>query len=94
MSTAILDAEAPPAVTVTPTAPARHTRGHGLTRSVGRLVRRSAAVVLFLLLWEYGTQYLLDPARKVFLPPLYEVAAGLVGAGSRAGSSSNTWRPA
>lgn len=51
----------------------RHTRGHGLARGVGRLVRRSAAVVLFLLLWEYGTQYLLDPARKVFLPPLHEV---------------------
>jgi NitT/TauT family transport system permease protein len=36
-------------------------------------VRRSAAVVLFLLLWEFGTQYLLDPARRVFLPPLHEV---------------------
>ena len=71
MSTATL--EAPSAVTVTPTASTRHTRGHGLARSVGRLTRRSAAVVLFLLLWEYGTQYLLDPARRVFLPPLHEV---------------------
>ena len=71
MSTATL--EAPAAVTVTPAVPARHTRGRGLARGVGRFVRRSAAVVLFLLLWEYGTQYLLDPARKVFLPPLHVV---------------------
>ena len=71
MSTATL--EAPAAVTAAPTVPARHTRGPGLARGVGRLVRRSAAVVLFLLLWEYGTQYLLDPARKVFLPPLHVV---------------------
>lgn len=48
-------------------------RGGGTLRSAGRLVRRSAAIVLFLLLWEYGAQYLLDPARRVFLPPLHEV---------------------
>ena len=73
MSTAILEAETLPTGTVTPTPTTRHTRGRGLAGGAGRLVRRSAAVVLFLLLWEYGTQYLLDPARKVFLPPLHEV---------------------
>ena len=51
----------------------RHTVAAGAAHRIGRGVRRSAAVVLFLLLWEYGTQYLLDPARKVFLPPLHVV---------------------
>jgi NitT/TauT family transport system permease protein len=51
----------------------RHTVAAGAAQRLGRGVRRSAAVVLFLLLWEYGTQYLLDPARKVFLPPLHVV---------------------
>ncbi|WP_270889537.1 ABC transporter permease [Pedococcus sp. 5OH_020] len=66
-----LGASAGPTLTgaVTP----RHTRARRVTRGIGRLARRSAAVVLFLLLWEYGTQHLLDPARKVFLPPLHEV---------------------
>jgi NitT/TauT family transport system permease protein len=63
----------PSEVSTTGKVPTRHTRWARGTRRLGRVVRRSAAIVLFLLLWEYGTQYLLDPARKVFLPPLHEV---------------------
>jgi len=42
-------------------------------RSAGRVVRRSTAVGLFLLLWELGPEHLLDSQRRVFLPPLHEV---------------------
>ena len=64
---------APPEASTAEEASTRHTRPGGAARRLGRVVRRWAAVVLFLLLWEYGTQYLLDPARKVFLPPLHVV---------------------
>lgn len=46
---------------------------HRVLLALGRGLRRSVAVALFLLLWELGPQYLLDPARKVFLPPLHVV---------------------
>ena len=81
MSTATLSqpttapAEAPPSSTVTvPEAPSRTQRVVSALRAG---VRRSAAVVLFLLLWEFGTQYLLEPTRKVFLPPLHVVLGAL-----------------
>lgn len=81
MSTATLSqpttapAEAPPSSTVTvPEAPSRTQR---VVSSLRTGVRRSAAVVLFLLLWEFGTQYLLEPTRKVFLPPLHVVLGAL-----------------
>ncbi|GAA8848898.1 ABC transporter permease [Helicobacter pylori] len=81
MSTATLSqpttapAEAPPSSTVTvPEAPSRTQRVVSALRTG---VRRSAAVVLFLLLWEFGTQYLLEPTRKVFLPPLHVVLGAL-----------------
>lgn len=81
MSTATLSqpttapAEAPPSSTVTvPETPSRTQRVVSALRTG---VRRSAAVVLFLLLWEFGTQYLLEPTRKVFLPPLHVVLGAL-----------------
>lgn len=81
MSTATLSqpttapAEAPPSSTViVPEAPSRTQR---VVSSLRTGVRRSAAVVLFLLLWEFGTQYLLEPTRKVFLPPLHVVLGAL-----------------
>jgi NitT/TauT family transport system permease protein len=81
MSTATLSqpttapAEAPPSSTVTVSeAPSRTQRVVSALRTG---VRRSAAVVLFLLLWEFGTQYLLEPTRKVFLPPLHVVLGAL-----------------
>ncbi|MCT1619174.1 ABC transporter permease [Janibacter hoylei] len=57
-----------------PAAPTRTRRALGALRTGAR---RSAAVVLFLLLWEYGTQYLLEPTRRVFLPPLHVVLEAL-----------------
>ncbi|WP_457256545.1 ABC transporter permease [Pedococcus sp. P5_B7] len=62
-----------PEVGITGRISTRHTWSGGAAGRLGGVVRRSAAVVLFLLLWEFGTQYLLDPARRVFLPPLHEV---------------------
>lgn len=63
---------APPSAPVTqvPEAPSVRARTLGAVRTG---IRRSAAVVLFLLLWEFGTQYLLQPDIKVFLPPLHVV---------------------
>lgn len=57
--------------------PAAPSRGQRAVRATLTGVRRSAAVVLFLLLWEFGTQYLLEPTRKVFLPPLHVVLEAL-----------------
>ena len=81
MSTATLTqptttgAEGPPSSgMVVPPLP---TRAQRTTRALRTGVRRSAAVVLFLLLWEFGTQYLLEPSRKVFLPPLHVVLEAL-----------------
>ena len=70
--------------------PANAAAGSAL--GVGQLVRRSAAVVLFLLLWEFGPQYLLDPARQGLPAAAVRGAAGLVGAARRAGSSQSTSR--
>ncbi|WP_426562674.1 ABC transporter permease [Angustibacter sp. McL0619] len=44
-----------------------------VARQARRVAWRSAAVVAFLLLWELGPRYLMDPARRVFLPPLHQV---------------------
>lgn len=63
----------PPVIEV-PAAPSAGRRILGAARTG---VRRSAAVVLFLLLWEYGTQYLLQPTVQVFLPPLHVVLEAL-----------------
>lgn len=57
-----------------PAPPSARRRALGVLRTG---IRRSAAVVLFLLLWEFGTQYLLEPSRKVFLPPLHIVLEAL-----------------
>jgi NitT/TauT family transport system permease protein len=62
-----------------PEAATRHSPVVRLTRSTGRVLRRTSALALFLLLWEFGTQYLLDPGRRVFLPPLHEVLAAAWG---------------
>lgn len=81
MSTATLTqptttgAEGPPSSGVV--VPPLPTRAQRTTRALRTGVRRSAAVVLFLLLWEFGTQYLLEPSRKVFLPPLHVVLEAL-----------------
>lgn len=68
--------EAPPSdpVIEVPAAPTASVRVLGALRSG---VRRSAAVVLFLLLWEYGPQYLLQADVQVFLPPLHVVLQAL-----------------
>ncbi len=50
-------------------------RGRPLRRAgllLGYLAWRSAAIALFLLLWEFGPKYLLDGQTRVFLPPLHE----------------------
>lgn len=64
-----------------------HGSGIGKTRSTpSRILRRtgtaarawlwkSAAVLLFLALWEFGPQYLASESTRVFLPPLHEVLA-------------------
>jgi NitT/TauT family transport system permease protein len=39
---------------------------------VGRAVSKSAAIVLFLLVWEFGPKHLLSGQTRVFLPPLHE----------------------
>ena len=68
-TTAAGESPSEPAVDL-PAAPSARSRA---VRAVRTGIRRSAAVVLFLLLWEFGTQYLLEPTRKVFLPPLHVV---------------------
>lgn len=79
-STTSTHATTPPGRTSTdpvievPAAPSAGTRALGALR---RAVRRSAAVILFLLLWEFGTQYLLQPDLMVFLPPLHVVLQSL-----------------
>jgi len=39
---------------------------------IGRGMWKSAAIGLFLLLWEFGPNHLLDGQTRVFLPPLHE----------------------
>jgi NitT/TauT family transport system permease protein len=65
--------EAVPPAASAATAPSRLRRiaGRG-ARLAGRAVWKSAAITLFLLLWEFGPKYLLDPGTRVFLPPLHE----------------------
>jgi NitT/TauT family transport system permease protein len=41
-------------------------------RVAGRVVWKSAAILLFLLFWEFGPNLLLDKGTRVFLPPLHE----------------------
>lgn len=59
----------------------RRTRStpSGILRRVGTVAKswlwKSAAVILFLALWELGPSYLASPATRVFLPPLHEVLA-------------------
>lgn len=63
-----------PAVAPVPQAPSTARRAAGIGRTG---IRRSAAVVAFLLLWELGPQYLLESSRAVFLPPLHVVLEAL-----------------
>lgn len=79
MSTATLTApttttDDTPAVASVPQAPSAARRAVGIGRTG---IRRSAAVVAFLLLWELGPQYLLESSRAVFLPPLHVVLEAL-----------------
>ncbi|MDE9365841.1 ABC transporter permease [Luteipulveratus sp. YIM 133132] len=60
------EAAAPEAV-----AAQRRSLVHRVGRSARAGVWRSAAVVLFLLLWEIGPQTLITPDTRVFLPPLH-----------------------
>ncbi|WP_191564509.1 ABC transporter permease [Janibacter melonis] len=62
------------AVAPVPRAPSTARRAAGVGRTG---IRRSAAVVAFLLLWELGPQYLLESSRAVFLPPLHVVLEAL-----------------
>lgn len=51
----------------------------------GSWLWKSAAVILFLALWELGPTYLADDSTRVFLPPLHEVllaGAGLLATGA------------
>lgn len=48
-----------------------------VSTTAGKIAWRSGAVVLFLLLWEFGPQVLADEATRVFIPPLHEVLAAL-----------------
>lgn len=73
-TTSTLATSSPDPVIEVPATPSAGTRTVSALRTV---VRRSAAVVLFLLLWEFGTQYLLQPDLKVFLPPLHIVLQAL-----------------
>ncbi|WP_026555832.1 ABC transporter permease [Arthrobacter sp. 35W] len=82
--------DAAPAAPVQPgPAPSGPNAGNDSTKTgttaVGRLRRsaslagswvwKSAAVILFLALWEFGPTYLASASTRVFLPPLHEVLA-------------------
>ncbi|MGO4236039.1 ABC transporter permease [Pseudarthrobacter sp. YAF2] len=45
--------------------------------SGGRALWRTGAILLFLLLWEFGPLYLAPASTRVFLPPLHDVLAAL-----------------
>jgi NitT/TauT family transport system permease protein len=47
------------------------------TRILGRSVRSSAAIALFLIAWELVPRYLLDDGTRTFLPPVSEDFAAL-----------------
>lgn len=82
---------APPSADV-PTAPPpekpRTTAAPVLRRAValaGSWLWKSAAIILFLALWELGPTYLASDSTRVFLPPLHEVllaGAGLLATGA------------
>lgn len=74
LSTPTTTTDDAPAVAPVPRAPSAARRAAGIGRTG---VRRSAAVVAFLLLWELGPQYLLESSRAVFLPPLHVVLEAL-----------------
>ncbi|MET4079066.1 ABC transporter permease [Janibacter sp. UYMM211] len=74
LSTPTTTTDDAPAVAPAPRAPSAARRAAGIGRTG---VRRSAAVVAFLLLWELGPQYLLESSRAVFLPPLHVVLEAL-----------------
>jgi len=46
-------------------------------RTAGRVLWSTGAILLFLLLWEFGPGLFLNEATRVFLPPLHEVLAAL-----------------
>lgn len=46
-------------------------------RTAGRGIWASGAILLFLLLWEFGPTYLASASTRVFLPPLHEVLPAL-----------------
>jgi len=88
--------DAPPATVPAPGAPAAsRTRLHRIrstaagtfraaVATVGAWLWKSAAVILFLALWEFGPTYLASASTRVFLPPLHEVlaaGAGLIASG-------------
>jgi NitT/TauT family transport system permease protein len=84
-------AAAPPSTNVpTPDQPekTRTTAPRPWRRAVttaGSWLWKSAAIILFLALWELGPSYLADDSTRVFLPPLHEVllaGADLLAAGS------------
>ncbi len=52
--------------------PAVRGFGRRVLAFAGRAAWKSAAVVLFLLLWEFGPNAFLDASTRVFLPPLHE----------------------
>jgi len=43
------------------------------TKALRKTLYRSGAIIGFLLVWELVPQFVLEPASKVFLPPLHEV---------------------
>lgn len=74
-------AQAPAAVIASDAAPSQNaTLGASwatISAGPGKVAWRSGAVVLFLLLWEFGPQVLVDEATRVFIPPLHEVLVAL-----------------
>jgi NitT/TauT family transport system permease protein len=72
MATDTLLAVEPTIAVVAPPDKARRPVLRRTVRLAGRAVWKSAAIGLFALLWEFGPRYLLDPATRVFLPPLHE----------------------
>lgn len=53
-------------------APAKAPTGR-LGKALRKTLYRSGAIIGFLLIWELVPQFVLEPASKVFLPPLHEV---------------------
>ncbi|MCU1679584.1 MAG: ssuC [Amycolatopsis sp.] len=61
-----------PAVHAVPTEAPKPGRVRKVWRSLGRGARGSAAIVVFLALWEIVPRYALDESTRVFLPPFHE----------------------